>query len=228
MFLFYSCDADPKVLAQYIIALIGNGERNDALRASLDDKLKEFFDDRKLLVYIYIPQYIYLLFVETAPFIDRLFVKLNSNNKKAPKEPSDRFNAYSDEEDDDGDRNFKHRRQRSEPRDDRTDFSEQNKRRYADENPQYSNKHFRGNNGDDRRNPYNIPSGATGGYSSYDRGRGRAGAGRGYSGPNRAGTKPPMCRDYIGKQLGKIRVLTCFDVFVCRKRILYERRCMSL
>lgn len=54
MFLFYSCDADPKVLAQYIIALIGNGERNDALRASLDDKLKEFFDDRKLLVYIYI------------------------------------------------------------------------------------------------------------------------------------------------------------------------------
>ncbi|KAG0744708.1 hypothetical protein G6F57_007813 [Rhizopus arrhizus] len=175
------CDADPKVLAQYIIALIGNGERNDALRASLDDKLKEFFDD------------------QTAPFIDRLFIKLNSNNKKAPKEPSDRFNAYSDEEDDDGDRNFKHRRQRSEPRDDRTDFSEQNKRRYADENPQYSNKHFRGNNGDDRRNPYNIPSGATGGYSSYDRGRGRAGAGRGYSGPNRAGTKPPMCRDYIEK-----------------------------
>jgi RNA-binding protein 26 len=45
---YISCDADPKVLAQYIIALIGNGERNDALRASLEDKLKEFFDDRKL------------------------------------------------------------------------------------------------------------------------------------------------------------------------------------
>lgn len=46
--MYISCDADPKVLAQYIIALIGNGERNDALRASLEDKLKEFFDDRKL------------------------------------------------------------------------------------------------------------------------------------------------------------------------------------
>ncbi|RCH94506.1 hypothetical protein CU097_010822 [Rhizopus azygosporus] len=172
------CDADPKVLAQYIIALIGNGERNDALRASLEDKLKEFFDD------------------QTTPFIDRLFKKFNDidGNSKPSKESSDRFNTYSDEEDDDGDRNFKHRRQRSESRD-RTDMPEQMKRRYPDDNAQPSAKYFRSNNSDDRRNPYNIPSGS---YSSYDRGRGRGGN-RGNIGSNRPMSKPPMCRDYIEK-----------------------------
>lgn len=42
-----SCDADPTVLAQYIIALIGNENLDDALKASLQEKLNEFFDDRK-------------------------------------------------------------------------------------------------------------------------------------------------------------------------------------
>jgi hypothetical protein len=36
-------------LAQYIIALIGNEERNDSLKSSLESKLNEFFDDRKFL-----------------------------------------------------------------------------------------------------------------------------------------------------------------------------------
>lgn len=45
--LMNSCDADPVVLAQYIIALIGTGECNDALKTSLESKLNEFFDDRK-------------------------------------------------------------------------------------------------------------------------------------------------------------------------------------
>lgn len=43
----YSCDADPTVLAQYIIALIGNEELDDRLKSSLEEKLHEFFDDRK-------------------------------------------------------------------------------------------------------------------------------------------------------------------------------------
>ncbi|RCH90332.1 hypothetical protein CU098_007575, partial [Rhizopus stolonifer] len=163
------CDADPKVLAQYIIALIGNGECNDDLRASLEDKLKEFFDD------------------QTTPFIDRLFMKLNSSNgSRSTRESSDRFNAYSDEEDDDGDRNFKHRRQRSEGRD-RADYSEQNKRRYVDDDQQQNNKYYRSNHGDDRRNQ----------FSSFDRGRGRGS--RGYVSVSRPFSKPPMCRDYMEK-----------------------------
>lgn len=135
--------------------------------------------------------------IETTPFIDRLFKKFNDidGNSKPSKESSDRFNTYSDEEDDDGDRNFKHRRQRSESRD-RTDMPEQMKRRYPDDNAQPSAKYFRSNNSDDRRNPYNIPSGN---YSSYDRGRGRGGN-RGNIGSNRPMSKPPMCRDYIGKK----------------------------
>ncbi|KAI9277388.1 hypothetical protein BY458DRAFT_585363 [Sporodiniella umbellata] len=169
------CDADPQVLAQYITALIGTGECNDALRASLDDKLKEFFDD------------------QTAPFIDRLFRKLSNNgNSKPPREASDRFNAYSDEEDDDGDRNFKHRRQRSEGRN-RSDYSEQNKRRYTDESQYQNTKFFRTNNNDERRGQYQPPS-----QFSSDRGRGRGGY-RGNVGMNRPFSKPPMCRDYIEK-----------------------------
>jgi RNA-binding protein 26 len=46
-FFKYSCDADPTVLAQYIVALIGHEELNDALKLSLQEKLSEFFDDRK-------------------------------------------------------------------------------------------------------------------------------------------------------------------------------------
>jgi RNA-binding protein 26 len=42
-----SCDADPVVLAQYIVALIGNEQLNADLKASLEEKLHEFFDDRK-------------------------------------------------------------------------------------------------------------------------------------------------------------------------------------
>ncbi|KAI9263780.1 hypothetical protein BY458DRAFT_587720 [Sporodiniella umbellata] len=164
------CDADPKVLAQYIIALIGKGERNEALRASLEDKLNEFFED------------------QTTPFIDRLFTKLNSNSSKPTSQP-EAFGSYSDEEDDDGDRNFKHRRQRSEAR---TDIPEQTKRRYPDDNTHSSNKHFRSNN-DDRKPPYNASSG---GYSAFDRGRGR---GNGRANLGRGTTKLPMCRDYIEK-----------------------------
>lgn len=191
VFLLFSCDADPKVLAQYIIALIGNGECNDDLRASLEDKLKEFFDDRKLSLPLRCLIKILIFFfrsLETTPFIDRLFMKLNSSNgSRSTRESSDRFNAYSDEEDDDGDRNFKHRRQRSEGRD-RADYSEQNKRRYVDDDQQQNNKYYRSNHGDDRRNQ----------FSSFDRGRGRGS--RGYVSVSRPFSKPPMCRDYMGKQ----------------------------
>lgn len=45
----YSCDADPTVLAQYIIALIGDEDLDDRLKSSLEEKLHEFFDDRKFL-----------------------------------------------------------------------------------------------------------------------------------------------------------------------------------
>lgn len=149
-----------------------------------------------------------MFFVETTPFIDRLFTKLNSDNHRLSKE-SDRFNSYSEDEDEDGDRSFKHRRQRSETRD-RLDNPEQTKRRYADETTYNSNKHFRSNN-TDRKTSYNVPSGPVGGYSAFDRGRGRGNI-RGHMG--RGLTKPPMCRDYMGKLKKKKTFCQCILFYI--------------
>ena len=43
----HRCDADPDLVAQYISALITSGDPPNVLRQSLDDKLREFFGDRK-------------------------------------------------------------------------------------------------------------------------------------------------------------------------------------
>ncbi|KAL7314871.1 hypothetical protein PS15m_006386 [Mucor circinelloides] len=194
------CDADPVVLAQYIIALIGSGERNDSLKTSLESKLNEFFDD------------------QTIPFIDRLFAKMNEGNPAgssnsaaaattttttaaaAAAAPStsntnkERFTDFSDDEDD-GDRNFKHRRQRSNSPEEQS--RSYNKRRYDDDNDTSSSSKYQ--RYDDRR------SGSySGGYNSnvYERGgrggRGGMRGGRGGSGVNR-GQNKPQCRDYNEK-----------------------------
>ncbi|KAI8877398.1 hypothetical protein K501DRAFT_260452 [Backusella circina FSU 941] len=179
------CDADPKVLAQYITALIRNEEPNDALKASLQEKLNEFFD------------------VETMPFIDRLFAKINEG-QPSEQQSSGRFHDYSDEEDD-GDRNFKHRRQRSESREDRTNIMDQDrtKRRYQDDNNSNgggATKYFR--NDDYRRG--GPPSGPASMYNGYDNrsargGRGRGGGSRGGGMMGRTGQPRAQCRDYNEK-----------------------------
>lgn len=46
-FFFISCDADPPVLAQYIIALIGTETLDDNLKSKLQENLKDFFEGRK-------------------------------------------------------------------------------------------------------------------------------------------------------------------------------------
>ncbi|KAI8638028.1 hypothetical protein BD408DRAFT_423561 [Parasitella parasitica] len=183
------CDADPVVLAQYIIALIGNEERNDALKASLESKLNEFFDD------------------QTIPFIDRLFAKINGSNSSndtaaaaaasSTSTSKERFADFSDDEDD-GDRNFKHRRQRSNSPEEHPSRS-YSKRRYDDDNGNNSNSKY--SRYDDRR------SNSSGGYSSsmYEQGsrgsRGGRGAmrgGRNGSSMSR-GQNKPQCRDYNEK-----------------------------
>ncbi|KAI8087958.1 uncharacterized protein B0P05DRAFT_530835 [Gilbertella persicaria] len=170
------CDADPAVLAQYIIALIGNEERNDALKANLQSQLNEFFDD------------------QTIPFIDRLFAKINNSTKKSGEE---RFRGdYSDEEDD-GDRNFKHRRQRSDSRD------EEHERSYKRRSDDYEH------NGSHHHTKYQRGSGASpnsipvSGYNSpsYDARRGpnhrTVRGGRPTTGGR--GQTRPQCRDYNEK-----------------------------
>ncbi|GAA5807906.1 hypothetical protein MFLAVUS_001286 [Mucor flavus] len=172
------CDADPTVLAQYIIALIGNEQLDDVLKASLQEKLHEFFDD------------------QTMPFINRLFAKINGQGN-APAS-MDRFNEFSDDEDD-GDRNFKHRRQRSESQEEQ---DRSNKRRLPEDSQNGgSDKYYRVN--DDRRpshNPNNIPVTGYNGHFDNNRGRGNGGRGRGGSvrGMGR-GQNRPQCRDYNEK-----------------------------
>ncbi|CAO3608412.1 unnamed protein product [Mucor fragilis] len=187
------CDADPVVLAQYIIALIGTGECNDALKTNLESKLNEFFDD------------------QTIPFIDRLFAKINQDNAAGSSDAApaaaaasssstsntnkERFTDFSDDEDD-GDRNFKHRRQRSHSPEEQS--RSYNKRRYDDDSGSSSNPKYQ--RYDDRRS-----NNSSGGYSSssYEqRGGSRGGRGamrgRGGSGMNR-GQNKPQCRDYNEK-----------------------------
>ncbi|KAI8994889.1 hypothetical protein BDB01DRAFT_774444 [Pilobolus umbonatus] len=187
------CDADPKVLAQYIAALIGNEPLNDTLRNSLLDKLNEFFDD------------------QTIPFIDRLFAKLSgTSSSETTAGTTDRFEVYSDEEED-GDRNFKHRRQRSGSREEHKD--DRHKRRLPDdENTGSSNKFVRGEDYSNRRTSSNSSSGSfmyntmnpntnnTHNHNSqpFDgRGRGRGNRGRG--GMMNRGQPRPQCRDYNEK-----------------------------
>ncbi|CEP09278.1 hypothetical protein [Parasitella parasitica] len=170
------CDADPVVLAQYIIALIGNEERNDALKANLESKLNEFFDD------------------QTIPFIDRLFAKINGSNSSndlvaassSNNTSKERFPDFSDEEDD-GDRNFKHRRQRSNSPEEHSSRS-YSKRRYDDDNGNSNSKYPRY---DDRR------SNPSAGYNRNGRGALRGGSRNG-SGMSR-GQNKPQCRDYNEK-----------------------------
>ncbi|KAI7896574.1 uncharacterized protein EV154DRAFT_491488 [Mucor mucedo] len=202
------CDADPTVLAQYIIALIGNEDLDDRLKSSLEEKLHEFFDD------------------QTMPFINRLFSKINGQSASAtttntttaaatavvPSLPptTDRFNDFSDDEDD-GDRNFKHRRQRSESQED----GDRGSKRRMNDDPSSSlgSKYYRTNtsSNDERRpNPNNIP--VTGGFNGHhfdnnNRARGGSGTGGNMGRPGvnprmhnmNRGQNRPQCRDYNEK-----------------------------
>ena len=126
-------------------------------------------------------------------------------------ERSRRLSDYSDEEDD-GDRNFKHRRPRSEARDD-SRYS----RSSADDRHQYKrhlphdnyNRHSRNNNDDYRTGPNSVPRAPA---SMYDhrqqqqqqqehRGSGPSGGSRSGYRNNMGSGRPtrPLCRDYNGK-----------------------------
>jgi hypothetical protein len=94
-----------------------------------------------------------------------------------------RHHESSDDEDDD-DRNFKHRRQRSEPRDD--EYRPGDKRRHDESDSNQINKYMRDSQGGGRVNN---------GMPQDSRGRGR-GAARG-----RGGRPRPLCRDYNGTSL---------------------------
>lgn len=192
------CDADPVVLAQYIVALIGTGECNDALKTNLESKLNEFFDE------------------QTIPFIDRLFTKIKESSvtensqaaaTAAAVDPpasstsntnKERFTDFSDDEDD-GDRNFKHRRQRSHSPEEQS--RSHNKRRFEDDHGS-SSANSKYQRYDDRRS-----NNASGGYnnnnSMYDqRGSSRGGRGgmRGRGGSSMGrGPNKGQCRDYNEK-----------------------------
>lgn len=90
----------------------------------------------------------------------------------------------SSEDEDDDDRNFKHRRQRSEPRDD--EYRPGDKRRHDESESNQINKYMRDSQGVGRMNN---------GMPQDGRGRGR-GAARGRGGRPRA-----QCRDYNGMSL---------------------------
>jgi RNA-binding protein 26 len=47
-FLLYSCDADPDVLAQYVLALLKNNKPSSELKVSVIEQLEDFLKDRKL------------------------------------------------------------------------------------------------------------------------------------------------------------------------------------
>lgn len=132
--------------------------------------------------------------VETMPFIDRLFNKINNSNEVPAAVPTstttDRFDL-SDEEDDD--RNFKHRRQRSPEEQDRGN----NKRRLQDDNNNNagSSKYYRSSE-DNRRPGYNNNGyDNRGGRGGYNNRGGRGGRGGG----NNMNRSRPQCRDYNGR-----------------------------
>ncbi|KAI8384722.1 uncharacterized protein BYT42DRAFT_563451 [Radiomyces spectabilis] len=190
-------DADPDVLAQYIMALITTGDSFDVMKESLMEKLAEFFED------------------QTTTFVNRLMAKLREDSGEVAEKPRDPPSLpvesrtvieYSDDEDD-GDRNFKHRRQRSEFREDyraRPREQERNKRRYMGHGQEGNyNKFFRGDDYPQRGfNAHTAipvgPAAMYNGYQPYDgRGRGRGGRGRdGMMHGGGRGYMRPRCRDY--------------------------------
>ncbi|KAI9476019.1 MAG: hypothetical protein EXX96DRAFT_575465 [Benjaminiella poitrasii] len=178
------CDADPAVLAQYIIALIGTEPLNDSLKGSLESKLTEFFDD------------------QTIPFIDRLFAKIKGDGQAKQSSNKDEHFADLSEDEDDGDRNFKHRRQRAESKEEHG-RSSSNKRRLDDENSANNTSKYQ--RGDERRSNMNPNSIPVAGYNTptYDGNRGGRGAGRGIrggrGGQGGMGRSRPQCRDYNEK-----------------------------
>ncbi|KAI9278659.1 hypothetical protein BDA99DRAFT_492805 [Phascolomyces articulosus] len=193
------CDADPDLVAQYISALIASGDPPNVLRESLDEKLREFFGD------------------QTGPFIDRLFKELgyDTNDKPAPPttERSRRLSDYSDDEDD-GDRNFKHRRPRSEARDEgrysrsSTTTTSDDRHHYKRHVPHDHYRHSRNNNDGYRTGANSIPRGPAAmddhrqspSSQQQDQYRGPGSGSRpGYR--NNMGGRPtrPLCRDYNEK-----------------------------
>lgn len=156
----------------------------------------------------------YILSLETIPFIDRLFTKINSSKAAQsshtgatstststsvdpPSSTSntnkERFADFSDDEDD-GDRNFKHRRQRSRSPEEQS--RSYNKRRYEDDHggSSSSSSNSKYQRYDDRRSNnsmYEQRGSSRGGSGSSGRGGMR---GRGSRGPSRG-----QCRDYNEK-----------------------------
>ncbi|KAG2185106.1 hypothetical protein INT44_001896 [Umbelopsis vinacea] len=180
------CDADPDVLAQYVLALLKNNKPTSELKESVTEQLEDFLKDQTL-------SFVTKLFnvLESGRFMEGTTsstAAVTDNGSQAPA-PRDSDQGHSDsrrsrhhessEDEDDDDRNFKHRRQRSEPRDD--DYRSGDKRRHDESESNQINKYMRDSQGAGRMNN---------GMPQDGRGRGRGGA-RG-----RGGRVRPLCRDY--------------------------------
>lgn len=198
---------------------MGSGEPPDALRSSLDEKLRDFFGNRKssnpsfLLLFVVLFNTHAIHPSETGPFIDRLLVQLGYGGSAPSRDQGEdesssrrRVSDYSDDEDDD-DRNFKHRRQRSDVEDEghssRAD-DRQYKRRLPDSqygygsNKQPRSEDYRGSRSTyTNNNPSNngsIPLGPAAMYSGQQAYENRARQSRAYR-------ARPLCRDYNGRSI---------------------------
>ncbi|CAO3596647.1 unnamed protein product [Absidia cylindrospora] len=119
-----SCDADPEILTNYVLALLSESKSTADIKSSLREKLQEFFED------------------ETAGFIDRLYNYLDNNKSDSNDDrgqststteirSSNRQTAEDEDDDEeDGDRSFKHsRRHRHEDNDNHSSSRTENDNR---------------------------------------------------------------------------------------------------
>ncbi|GAB5589532.1 RNA-binding protein 26 [Umbelopsis nana] len=181
------CDADPDVLAQYVLALLRNNKPSSELKDSVSEQLEDFLKDQTI-------SFVSKLFnvLESGRFMDGNSAgsKSTANDSgSVPPAASNQHHGQSDsrrsqhhessEDEDDDDRNFKHRRQRSEPRDD--GYRSGDKRRHDESESSQINKYMRDSQDFKRMNN---------GQPHDGRGRGRGGA-RG-----RGGRPRQQCRDY--------------------------------
>ncbi|KAH8552775.1 hypothetical protein BGW37DRAFT_271462 [Umbelopsis sp. PMI_123] len=180
------CDADPDVLAQYVLALLKNNKPTSELKDSVTEQLEDFLKDQTLA-------FVTKLFnvLESGRFMEGNAGSATISNDNGSQGPTPRDSDpgrsdsrrsrhhESSEDEDDDDRNFKHRRQRSEPRDD--DYRPGDKRRHDESESSQINKYMRDSQGVGRANNGMLPD---------TRGRGRGGA-RG-----RGGRPRQQCRDY--------------------------------
>ncbi|KAI9307199.1 hypothetical protein BJ944DRAFT_238075 [Cunninghamella echinulata] len=175
-------DADPEILADYILALITEAKPSNDNKNSLKEKLNEFFED------------------QTDVFIDRLFNHLDkkSGTKNASSNESYQIEG-SDDDEEDGDRSFKHRRQKQDKDASRNEY---NKRQLSDHEESNTNKMHRPYK-PHRDDPTAIEASSGSSYSPYNNNNHSNRRGNRMNGHGRGGKRnylsKPVCRDYNEK-----------------------------